>query len=87
MRFVQDDCWMMPADSPNHGRTNNGSGHQIPVPHKFPEGVKPVADYINSLGMKLGIYTGFSSPTCGHGEGSVGFEFADGKWYAEQGIG
>ena len=37
--------------------------------------------------MKMGIYTGFSSSTCGHGEGSPGFEFADGKWYAEQSIG
>jgi hypothetical protein len=35
----------------------------------------------------MGIYTGFSSATCGHGEGSPGFELTDGKWYAEQGIG
>ena len=46
----QDDCWMMPADSPHHGRTDNGTGHQIPVPTKFPAGLKPVADYIAGLG-------------------------------------
>jgi|EP01047_Picozoa_sp_COSAG01_P088432 alpha-galactosidase len=78
---------MMPADSPHHGRTDNGTGHQIPVPRKFPQGLRPVVDHINSLGMRMGIYTGFSSATCGHGEGSPGFELTDGKWYAEQGIG
>lgn len=45
---------MMPAESPHHGRTDNGTGHQIPVPRKFPHGLKPVADYISSLGMKMG---------------------------------
>lgn len=46
---------MMPSNSPHHGRTNNGTGHQIPVPRKFPRGLKPVADHIHSLGMKFGL--------------------------------
>jgi hypothetical protein len=45
---------MMPADSPHHGRADNGTGHQIPVPTKFPAGLKPVAEYIAGLGC---VYT------------------------------
>jgi alpha-galactosidase len=80
-----DDCWMMPACDDGSCRTNNGTGHQIPVPHKFPHGIKAVADYMHARGLKFGLYTTFSSSTCGHGEGSPGFEFDDGKWYASQG--
>lgn len=36
--------------------------------------------------MCLGTDTTFSSSTCGHGEGSPGFEFDDGEWYASQGV-
>ena len=31
-------------------------GRLIPDPVKFPNGIKPVADYVHSLGLKFGIY-------------------------------
>ena len=33
-----DDCWHLDA------RADNGTGHQIPDPSKFPNGIKDVAD-------------------------------------------
>ena len=34
-------------------------------PQRFPDGMKPVADYIHSLGMKAGIYSDAGDNTCG----------------------
>jgi hypothetical protein len=31
-------------------------GRWVPDPAKFPNGIKPVADYVHSLGLKFGIY-------------------------------
>ena len=36
-------------------------------PTRFPQGMKPVADYIHSLGMKAGIYSDAGDNTCGSG--------------------
>lgn len=46
-----DDGWMK-------GRINDraGLGDWVPDPVKFPNGLKPVVDYVNSLGMKFGIW-------------------------------
>ena len=35
-------------------------------PHRFPFGLKPVADYIHSLGLKAGIYSDAGRNTCGN---------------------
>jgi hypothetical protein len=34
-------------------------------PQRFPDGMKPVADYIHRLGLKAGIYSDAGSNTCG----------------------
>lgn len=34
--------------------------------HRFPNGLKPVADYIHSLGLKAGIYSDVGRNTCGN---------------------
>jgi hypothetical protein len=44
-----DDCWMLDT------RPDGGQGAQIPNPEKFPNGMRPVADYIHSKGLKLGL--------------------------------
>ncbi|WP_258053842.1 alpha-galactosidase [Streptomyces sp. Ru72] len=44
-----DDCWM------THSR--DSGGHLVPDPAKFPDSVKGTADYVHSLGLKLGITT------------------------------
>ena len=49
--FVIDDGWFGERNS------DNGSlGDWYPNKEKFPDGLKPVIDYINSLGMKFGIW-------------------------------
>ncbi|MGC4129107.1 MAG: glycoside hydrolase family 27 protein [Bergeyella sp.] len=72
-----DDCW--------HGdRDENGFIH--PNPQRFPSGMKALADYIHSKGLKIGIYSDAGSMTCGGRPGSRGYEFQDAKTYAEWGI-
>ena len=43
----------------------DSTGMMHPHPQRFPRGVKPVADYIHSLGLKAGIYSDAGSHTCG----------------------
>lgn len=72
-----DDCW--------HGdRDENGFIH--PDPNRFPSGMKTLADYVHSKGLKIGIYSDAGSQTCGGRPGSRGYEFQDAKTYADWGI-
>lgn len=45
------------------GRDENG--RLLPHPEKFPNGMKEVADYIHSKGLKAGIYSDAGANTCG----------------------
>lgn len=45
------------------GRDENG--HLLIHPTRFPNGLKPVVDYIHSLGLKAGIYSDGGHNTCG----------------------
>lgn len=58
--------------------------------NRFPNGMKPVADHIHSLGMKAGIYTDAGNNTCGSiwdndhagvGAGIYGHEQQDAQLY------
>ncbi|ALM47947.1 alpha-galactosidase [Flavobacterium psychrophilum] len=72
-----DDCW--------HGdRDEKGFIH--PDPKRFPSGIKALADYVHSKGLKLGIYSDAGSQTCGGRPGSRGYEFQDALLYAEWGV-
>jgi len=71
-----DDHW--------HGFRAKGMIH--PDPEKFPNGIKPVADYVHSKGLKLGIYSDAAEHTCGGEPGSYGYEQQDAQRYAEWGI-
>lgn len=72
-----DDCW--------HGQRDSlGFIHADPV--KFPSGIKALADYIHSKGLKIGIYSDAGSQTCGGRPGSRGYEFQDALTYASWGI-
>jgi alpha-galactosidase len=53
---------------------------------KFPYGIKAVADYVHSRGLKLGIYSDAADLTCGGVAGSYGFEEQDAKAFADWGI-
>lgn len=43
----------------------DAQGVMVPHERRFPNGMKPVADYIHSLGMKAGIYSDAGTNTCG----------------------
>lgn len=43
----------------------DSTGQLLPHPERFPNGLKPVADYIHSLGFKAGIYSDAGRNTCG----------------------
>ena len=72
-----DDCWHGDRDS---------LGFIHPDPKRFPSGIKALADYLHSKGLKLGIYSDAGSQTCGGRPGSRGYEFQDALTYAQWGI-
>ena len=61
-----DDCW--------HGERDK-SGRITPDPERFPSGMRALADYIHSLGLKLGIYSDAGWKTCAGRPGSRGREY------------
>ena len=68
----------------------NAQGEMLPHPQRFPGGMKAVADYIHSLGLKAGIYSDAGAVTCGSiwdkdsigiGAGLYGHEEQDARLY------
>jgi alpha-galactosidase len=75
--IVIDDCW--------HGeRDSLGFIHEDS--QKFPSGMKALADYVHSRGLKFGIYSDAGSKTCGGRPGSRGHEYQDAITYASWGV-
>jgi alpha-galactosidase len=72
-----DDCW--------HG-TRDEDGFIRPDPERFPSGMKALADYVHSKGLKLGIYSDAGWKTCAGRPGSRGYEYQDALSYARWGI-
>jgi alpha-galactosidase len=69
-----DDSWHGDRDS---------LGFIHPDPTRFPSGMKALADYVHSKGLKLGVYSDAGSQTCGGRPGSRGYEFQDALMYAK----
>ena len=95
-----DDCWMLgrnPSEIPP-GQTKasvgrGADGHLIADPNYFPpsapglnDGIKVVADYVHSLGMKLGLYEEAGTATCQGLAGSYGHEATDAADFASWGV-
>jgi alpha-galactosidase len=74
-----DDCWMTHQRDPETGRL-------VPDPVKFPDGIKGTADYVHSLGLKLGIYEDAGTATCAGYPGSLGHEQVDAQTFADWGV-
>ncbi len=72
-----DDCW--------HGERDS-LGFIHPNAERFPNGMKALADYVHSKGLKLGIYSDAGWQTCGGHPGSRGHEYQDAMQYAKWGI-
>ncbi len=75
--IVIDDCW--------HGKRDS-LGFIHPDPTRFPSGIKALADYVHSKGLKMGIYSDAGNKTCGGHPGSRGHEYQDAIMYASWGI-
>ncbi len=76
---VIDDCWSKHDRDPETHRI-------VADPEKFPNGMKDVADYVHSKGLKFGMYSCAGVRTCGNYPGSFDHEFLDAKTFAEFGV-
>lgn len=72
-----DDCWQISRDA---------NGNIVADPEKFPSGIKALADYVHSKGLKIGLYTDVGTQTCAGRPGSLGHEYQDAKQWAAWGV-
>lgn len=78
-----DDCW---------ASYRNETGWLQPDPDRFPSGMKALADYVHSKGLKLGLYTDSGLYTCSQGgrshtiPGSYGHYLQDAQQFASWGV-
>lgn len=88
--LVIDDTWQLGRTDRKLGRVEtpgrDAADRIIPDPVKFPSGIKKLADYVHSKGLKFGIYTGPGCATCANRTGSLGYENIDLQTYAEWGV-
>ncbi|AQZ61851.1 Endo-1,4-beta-xylanase A precursor [[Actinomadura] parvosata subsp. kistnae] len=73
-----DDCWST--------KSRNAAGDLVADPQKFPSGMKALADYVHSKGLKLGIYSSAGTTTCAGYPASLGYERRDAALWASWGI-
>ncbi|WP_329174574.1 glycoside hydrolase family 27 protein [Streptomyces sp. NBC_01477] len=75
-----DDCWALPS--------RDGSGNLVADPARFPDGIKAVADYVHSKGLKFGLYSSAGTKTCNSAgfPGGLGHEQQDANLWASWGV-
>jgi len=71
--IVIDDCWQVSRDA---------QGSIVADAQRFPHGIKAVADYVHSLGLKFGIYSDAGALTCQKRPAGLGHEYQDARTYA-----
>lgn len=76
--LVIDDCWSK--------RVRGADGKLEADAEKFPHGMKYVADYVHSKGLKFGMYSCAGPLTCAQYPGSFDHEFDDAATFAEWGV-
>lgn len=75
---VVDDGW--------EALSRDRDGNLVPDPLKFPSGMKALADYVHSKGLKFGIHNCAGTKTCNGFPGGRGHEFQDARLYASWGV-
>ena len=75
--IVIDDCWQVSRDV---------NGEIVADKERFPNGIKHLADYIHSKGLKFGIYSCAGNRTCAGRPGALGHEYQDARTYASWGV-
>ena len=76
--LVIDDCWSL--------RDRDENGKLVADPEKFPYGMKAVADYVHSKGLKFGMYSCAGIMTCAGYPSSYDHEFEDAQTFADWGV-
>ena len=77
-QFVNiDDCWQV---------SRAADGTIVVDAERFPDGMKPLADYVHSKGLKFGVYTDAGRMTCQKRPGSYEHEAQDIQTYASWGV-
>lgn len=74
---VIDDCWQVSRDE---------NGQIVADKDRFPHGIKYLADYIHSKGLKFGIYSCAGTLTCAGRPAGRGHEYQDAMSYAHWGV-
>ncbi|KAH6802226.1 Melibiase family protein [Perilla frutescens var. frutescens] len=69
-----DDCWSELA--------RDSEGNVAPDSKAFPSGIKALADYVHSKGLKIGIYSDAGLYTCQVRPGSLKHEYDDAALFA-----
>jgi len=72
-----DDCWQGERDKDGFIRADAA---------RFPSGMKALADYVHSKGLKIGLYSDAGKMTCAKRPGSQGYEYQDALQYSRWGI-
>ncbi len=75
--IVIDDCWQVDRDK---------NGEIVADKERFPHGIKYLAGYIHSRGLKFGIYSCAGTKTCQGRPGGRGHEYQDALTYAQWGV-
>ncbi|CAD0203049.1 unnamed protein product [Chrysodeixis includens] len=70
-----DDCWLE--------RNRSSDGRMVPDKERFPNGMKAVADYIHSKGLKFGMYEDYGNKTCAGYPGVLNHEKVDINTFVE----
>ncbi len=70
------DSWQVSRDE---------QGNIVIDAKKFPNGMKALADYVHSVGLKFGLYSDAGTKTCAGRPGSRGYELQDARQYAAWG--
>lgn len=73
-----DDCWLM--------QNRDANGHLVVDKVKFFKGMKPVGDYLHSMGLKFGLYNSAGTMTCEKLAGGLTYEQTDAMDYASWGV-
>lgn len=76
--LVIDDIW--------HLKERGADGRMVPDPEKFPHGMKYVADYVHSKGLRFGMYSCAGYLTCAGYPASYDYEWLDAQTFAEWGV-
>lgn len=73
--IIIDDCWAE--------KSRDSDGRLVPDRKRFPRGMKFIADYIHTRGLKFGLYSSAGPVTCMKYPGSKGHLDVDAQTFAD----